>query len=576
MTNLTEQQASEDQAIVQSKEISGIQKETKEIEQEKNEEEQETKENEKETKEKEIEKETDIKKETEQQTNKDQIVVQNNEISGIQKETKEIEQEKNEEEQETKENEKEKEQEGKEGEEKKEEEKEEEEEENISSTQVGEEDLKKNAENFNQQLSQFRGRRYQKHEEEGLYDEKWRNHKKHYLVLTQAGKPIYTRYGSSSKLSSFICVPQALVAFVTDLGDEIKSLKAGKHNIVFDIKGPIILVCVSKLDESTEQILKQLKYLYSQIVFFLSIRGIEMLNDRPQLDLRVYLGGTYKFFDSLIHRMNSYDFITDSTKFLKLGISIREKVANALLDTKSKFLRFAILSSDSGIIQLTQTKKKTLSTHDLFLLQNFSQDPAFRSNEIWSPLCLPDYNPKALVHAYLNYIDQKQKICLLFISLDPTGFMMLKTQCEKVVKNLEKDGTLDKIIDAVESAESFNVKKLQIKKLKHILYVNRGNNQCFTVKPSLPYSLKDEKKRLYSLYKTARSELLLNSKLQNKKYLSTSERETLLVTITDYYELYTVFHPLISKNEVNEGELQVLNFIKKNEESLFSQNIQFW
>ncbi|KAJ6233050.1 hypothetical protein M0813_04334 [Anaeramoeba flamelloides] len=406
MTTLNEQQINENKDSENINSL-GINKDQNQEEKKENEEEKQEieKENEEQEKGKENEKENEEQEEKE----------------------KEGEEEEEEEKEEKEKEEEEKEEEEKEG-------KEEEEEEDLSSVQVGEEDLKKKAENFNQQLSQFRGRRYQKHEEEGIHDEKWRNHKKHYLVLTQSGKPIYTRYGSDSKLSSFICVPQALVAFVIDLGDEIKCLKADKHNIVFDIRGPIILVCVSKLDESTEQIKKQLKYLHSQIIFFLSIRGIEMLNERPQLDLRTYLGGTTKFFDSLIHRMNSYDFITDSIKFLKLKPSIREKVASALRETKFKFLRFAILLTDSGVIQLTQTKKKAISTHDLFLLQNFSQDPAFRPNEIWSPLCLPDYNSKAFVHAYLNYIDKKQKICLLLISLDPTGFMDLKTQSEKVVK----------------------------------------------------------------------------------------------------------------------------------------------
>ncbi|KAJ6233049.1 sand protein-related [Anaeramoeba flamelloides] len=96
------------------------------------------------------------------------------------------------------------------------------------------------------------------------------------------------------------------------------------------------------------------------------------------------------------------------------------------------------------------------------------------------------------------------------------------------------------------------------------------------MKPALPYTLKSERKRLYTLYKTTRSRLLLDSKIQNKQYSSTSEKEVLIATITDDYELYTVFHPLISKNEAIEGELQVLNWIKKNEESLFSHNIQFW
>ncbi|KAJ3443060.1 sand protein-related [Anaeramoeba flamelloides] len=491
MTTLNEQQINENKDSENTSSL-GINKD--QIQEEKKENENEKQEEEKQEKKKEIEKENinnrEIEKENEEQEKGNHENEKEEQEEEKQEEEKQEEQEKEEEEKE----------------------KEEEEEENLSSVQVGEEDLKKKAENFNQQISQFRGRRYQKHEEEGIHDEKWRNHKKHYLVLTQAGKPIYTRYGSDSKLSSFICVPQALVAFVIDLGDEIKCLKADKHNIVFDIRGPIILVCVSKLDESTEQIKKQLKYLHSQIIFFLSIRGTEMLNDRPHLDLRSYLGGTTKFFDSLIHRMNSYDFITDSIKYLKLKPSIREKVANALRETKFKFLRFAILLTDSGIIHLTQTKKKPISTHDLFLLQNFSQDPAFRPNEIWSPLCLPDYNSKAFVHAYLNYIDKKQKICLLLISIDPTGFMDLKTQSEKVVKTLTQDGTLDKISHALEKTESISVKK----------------------------------------------------------------KEVLIATITDDYELYTVFHPLISKNEAIEGEVQVLNWIKKNEESLFSHNIQFW
>ncbi|KAJ6229540.1 sand protein-related [Anaeramoeba flamelloides] len=573
MTTLNEQQINENKDSENTSSL-GINKD--QIQEEKKENENEKQEEEKQEKKKEIEKENinnrEIEKENEEQEKG------NHENEKEEQEEEKQEEEKKEEKQEEQEKEEEEKEKEKEEEEKEEEEKEkeEEEEEDLSSVQVGEEDLKKKAENFNQQISQFRGRRYQKHEEEGIHDEKWRNHKKHYLVLTQAGKPIYTRYGSDSKLSSFICVPQALVAFVIDLGDEIKCLKADKHNIVFDIRGPIILVCVSKLDESTEQIKKQLKYLHSQIIFFLSIRGTEMLNDRPHLDLRSYLGGTTKFFDSLIHRMNSYDFITDSIKYLKLKPSIREKVASALRETKFKFLRFAILLTDSGIIHLTQTKKKPISTHDLFLLQNFSQDPAFRPNEIWSPLCLPDYNSKAFVHAYLNYIDKKQKICLLLISLDPTGFMDLKTQSEKVVKTLTQDGTLDKISHTLEKTESLSVKSLKIKKLRHFIYKNRENNQCFTMKPALPYTLKSERKRLYTLYKTTRSGLLLDSKIQNKQYSSTSEKEVLIATITDDYELYTVFHPLISKNEAIEGEVQVLNWIKKNEESLFSHNIQFW
>lgn len=59
-------------------------------------------------------------------------------------------------------------------------------------------------------------------------DEDWRNKRKHVFVLSEAGKPIYSRYGSVEALSTTMGVMTALVSFVQSAGDTIRAIYAGE------------------------------------------------------------------------------------------------------------------------------------------------------------------------------------------------------------------------------------------------------------------------------------------------------------------------------------------------------------
>lgn len=80
------------------------------------------------------------------------------------------------------------------------------------------------------------------------------------FILSQAGKPIYSRYSSEDKLVTLMGVMQALVSFVQDSNDMIKSIHVGDTNFVFIARGPLILVTVSKTLESVPQLVHQLSY----------------------------------------------------------------------------------------------------------------------------------------------------------------------------------------------------------------------------------------------------------------------------------------------------------------------------
>lgn len=66
--------------------------------------------------------------------------------------------------------------------------------------------------------------------EEDVSSEAWRSHRKHVFVLSEAGKPIYSRYGTEEALSSTMGVMMALVSFVEAEKNIIRSIHAGQKN----------------------------------------------------------------------------------------------------------------------------------------------------------------------------------------------------------------------------------------------------------------------------------------------------------------------------------------------------------
>ena len=66
------------------------------------------------------------------------------------------------------------------------------------------------------------------HRDEDVTSESWRQHRKHIFVLSEAGKPIYSRYGSEEALSSTMGVMMALVSFVQSGDNIIRSVYSGE------------------------------------------------------------------------------------------------------------------------------------------------------------------------------------------------------------------------------------------------------------------------------------------------------------------------------------------------------------
>lgn len=77
------------------------------------------------------------------------------------------------------------------------------------------------------------------HRDEDVTADSWRQHRKHVFVLSEAGKPIYSRYGSEEALSSTMGVMMALVSFVQSGDNIIRSVYSGASIGFFPILKPL-------------------------------------------------------------------------------------------------------------------------------------------------------------------------------------------------------------------------------------------------------------------------------------------------------------------------------------------------
>uniref|UniRef100_A0A0A0LVI8 Vacuolar fusion protein MON1 homolog n=1 Tax=Cucumis sativus TaxID=3659 RepID=A0A0A0LVI8_CUCSA len=235
----------------------------------------------------------------------------------------------------------------------------------------------------------------------------WRKRKKHFFVLSHSGKPIYSRYGDEHKLAGFSASLQAIISFVEDGGDRVKWVRAGKHQVVFLVKGPIYLVCISCTEEPYESLRGQLELIYGQMILILTKSVNRCFERNPKFDMTSLLGGTDVVFSSLIHSFgwNPATFLHAYT-CLPLAYGTRQAAGAILQDVADSGILFAILMCKHKVISIVGAQKASLHPDDMLLLANFVMSTeSFRTSESFSPICLPRYNPMAFLYAYVHYFD---------------------------------------------------------------------------------------------------------------------------------------------------------------------------
>ncbi|KAF6771819.1 hypothetical protein AHF37_09007 [Paragonimus kellicotti] len=152
----------------------------------------------------------------------------------------------------------------------------------------------------------------------------WQQHNLHVFVLSEAGKPVYSRYGDEGRLASVMGVMKALVSFVGTSGDELQAIHTDERTFLFLTRPHLILVAVGRNSESKAHMVVCLSYVYSQILSLLTLQRLDLHFTRhANLDLRRLLVGDNRLISSIVDFVNeSFGAFLQSVGYVPLSCQI--------------------------------------------------------------------------------------------------------------------------------------------------------------------------------------------------------------------------------------------------------------
>ncbi|XP_057348714.1 vacuolar fusion protein MON1 homolog B isoform X2 [Manis pentadactyla] len=419
-------------------------------------------------------------------------------------------------------------------------------------------------------------------------DEDWRSKRKHVFVLSEAGKPIYSRYGSVEALSATMGVMTALVSFVQSAGDAIRAIYAEDHKLVFLQQGPLLLVAVSRTPQSAAQLRGELLAVHAQIVSTLTRASVARIFARKQnYDLRRLLAGSERTLDRLLDSVERDPgaLLLGAVRCVPLARPLRDALGSLLRRCTAPGLALSVLAVGGRLVTAAQERtvlaECRLDPADLQLLLDWVGAPAFAAGEAWAPVCLPRFNPDGFFYAYVARLDAIP-VCLLLLGTNPEAFHDMATCRRLVEEGMHSLGAIRALEELASfshapstNAPAYSVQAVGAPGLRHFLYKpldipdhHRQLPQFTSPELEDPYGREGERQRLSDLYHRLHSRLHSASRPLRLIY-HVAEKETLLAWVTSKFELYTCLSPLVTKAGAILVVTKLLRWVKKEEDRLF-------
>lgn len=331
------------------------------------------------------------------------------------------------------------------------------------------------------------------------------------MVLSSAGKPIYSRHGDQNLINGYIGIIQTIISFYEGAKDPLLGFTAGETRFVISTEGPLYFVAISRLGESDAQLRSQLDALYMQILSTLTLPTLtQLFKNRPNTDLSRPLEGTETLLSSLADTFTkgSPSALLSALECLKIRKSQRHTINNTLLKARTDNLLYGLIVAGGRLVSVIRPKRHSLHPSDLQLIFNMLFEAGSvkaGGGENWIPVCLPGFNKRGYLYMYVSFINaydgvdasaderpstagrgREDEIAVLLISADKESFFELKEMRDEVVNQLERNGSMAIIKAAVRQGRPNTTDIVAGTPLRHFLYKSRANVQ-FTMPSFSPH-----------------------------------------------------------------------------------------
>ena len=330
-----------------------------------------------------------------------------------------------------------------------------------------------------------------------------------FLILTSAGKPIYSFCGKDEQLTSIMGIINTIINYfkINDSKD-LKSIKSGNQVLTFLNKSPVILMAYSNRGESTSELFDQLDFLYSYLISSLSERQVlRLFNKRENFDLRNFLEASdFENLDSICSLITNKfypDLYLGALRCLPLENhlvrrKIHELMSKHLLKESSlprgTLLYGLLVYPDNKLVSVLRPKRHTLHTTDLHLLlclifnrfQNLDEN-----QELWVPICFPKFNSNGFLYCYIKFLSNNNQAnptqsknlqlkrkapALVLISAQKDVFYPLKELATTFLESMKAKKLLDQVIHS----NGIKTSDIRAPLVHHFIYKSKKHVQYIT------------------------------------------------------------------------------------------------
>ena len=179
----------------------------------------------------------------------------------------------------------------------------------------------------------------------------------------------------------------------------------GRYRFAFLRRGQLLLLAVTRKPVPVAFLVRQLRFVYAQILFILTEGALAPLRRNPGYDLRSLLGGTRAQLKSLLgHASASLSLALNAVPTLPLPNQERASLTRELssIGADTSAMLYAMVLAGDRLVALAESKRPEhrLRTADLILILNMVRSTqSLRRSETWLPLCLPWFNRGGFLHA---------------------------------------------------------------------------------------------------------------------------------------------------------------------------------
>ncbi|NWS79044.1 MON1B protein, partial [Crotophaga sulcirostris] len=239
-----------------------------------------------------------------------------------------------------------------------------------------------------------------------------------------------------------------------------------------------------------------------------------------------------------------------------------------------------------------------LCATDLHLLLNLLASGA-GAGEVWTPVCLPRFNPDGYFYAYAATLGEDEDVdvggvdvgrvdvgrggvgrgagvvTLILLSTEREGFYAAAACRRRLEESLRAQGWLRELAVALRAGAGYGPARPGAPELRHFLYKPLEGPEEMQQLPQFtspeleaPYTSEEEQQRLFDLYHHLHGRVH-SARRPLRLLYHVAEKETLLAWVTSKFELYGCFSPLVTKAGAIGVLTKLLRWLKKEEDWLF-------